>query len=104
MWGWITWWRHSKAQCTRDTAETHLGLLRGTIAQVRADLADLQDELAFMVEDLDGLTRHVERTQRRLAPAAPAPARPILTPEEREALQPATFTATHRQRTEKETL
>ncbi len=90
MWTWITRYRHLHAALTRDSAEAHLTALRTQIGQVRADLAELHDDVSLLLEDLDGLTRHLARTQRRL-PTGGTDAGP---------LQPTTFSASQRQREE----
>jgi hypothetical protein len=99
MWTWITDYRQGKARLSRATAETHLARLRTCIAAVRTDLADLQDEVALILEDLDGVTRQVTRVQRVLTPRVATPDRPGLLDEAGPApLLPASFSAEHRQR------
>lgn len=99
MWAWISGYRHRKAGVTRSTAEEHVTALRAMITQVRQDLADLQDEIALIVEDLDGVTRQVERVSKRVQGAASGATVPRTGPAP-EPVAPASFSSTRRQREE----
>lgn len=88
MWAWVRNYKNRARAVRRDSAEAHLEQLRRDVIQCRADLADLHEEVAFTLEDLDSLTRRIVRVQAQVKERTPEPAD----------VKPAVLTLAHHQR------